>query len=143
MKTAADGWGWMKYLVLRSCFSNWKYVFCRYYTGWSVCCQYHALVPAYNMTASSKYIFIPYKVGLYHSSGSRLSASHHGSPGLNPGQVVRFVVDEMALGLVFSKYFVFPCQSHSTDCSTLIIIIYYPSLVQEAKYWGTYQVDSI
>jgi hypothetical protein len=34
-----------------------------------------------------------------------------------------------------------PANSHSTDYSTLIII-YYPGLVQYAKYWPTYQVDS-
>jgi hypothetical protein len=35
-----------------------------------------------------------------------------------------FVVDKVALGLVFSEYF---GANHSTDCSTLII--YYPGLV--------------
>jgi hypothetical protein len=110
MKTAADGWVWMKYLVLCSYFSNWKCVFYRYYTGWSVCCQYHASVPAHNMAASSMYIFIPHKIGPDHSSGSWLPASHRGSPGSILGQVVGFVVGEVALGQVFSKYFGFPCQ---------------------------------
>jgi hypothetical protein len=37
-------------------------------------------------------------------------------------------------------------NSHFTDCSTLIIIIiiiYHPGLVQYAKHWPTYQVDSV
>jgi hypothetical protein len=38
---------------------------------------------------------------------------------------VRFVVDKVALGQVFSEYFGFPANSHSTDCSTVIIIIIY------------------
>jgi hypothetical protein len=33
---------------------------------------------------------------------------------------VGFVVDKVALGQVFSEYFCFPANSHSTDCSTLI-----------------------
>jgi hypothetical protein len=41
-----------------------------------------------------------------------------------------FVVDKVALGQAFSEYFGFPpANSHSTDCST-IIIIYHPGLVQ-------------
>jgi hypothetical protein len=35
----------------------------------------------------------------------------------------------VALGQVFSEYFDSPANSHSTDCSTLIII-YHPGLVQ-------------
>jgi hypothetical protein len=53
---------------------------------------------------------------------------------------VGFVVDKVALGQVFSKYFGSPANSHSTDYSTLII--YHPGLVQ-AKQWPTYQVDSV
>jgi hypothetical protein len=34
---------------------------------------------------------------------------------------LEFVVDKVALGQVFSKYFGFPAK-HSTNCSTLIII---------------------
>jgi hypothetical protein len=34
-----------------------------------------------------------------------------------------------------------PDNSHSTDCSTLII--HHPGLVQEASFWPTYQVDSV
>jgi hypothetical protein len=41
---------------------------------------------------------------------------------------VGFVVDKVALGQVFSEYFGFPANSHSTDYSTLII--YHPGLVQ-------------
>jgi hypothetical protein len=42
---------------------------------------------------------------------------------------VGFVVDKVALGQVFFKYFICPANSHTTDCST-IIIIYHPGLVQ-------------
>jgi hypothetical protein len=42
---------------------------------------------------------------------------------------VGLVVDKVALGQVFSEYFGFPCQSHFTDCS-IIIIIDHPGLVQ-------------
>jgi hypothetical protein len=41
---------------------------------------------------------------------------------------VQFVVDKVALGQVFSKYFGFSC--HSTICSTLTIIIHHLQLVQ-------------
>jgi hypothetical protein len=43
-----------------------------------------------------------------------------------------FVVDEAALGQVFSEYFGFPANSHFIDCSTIIIIICHPGLVQWA-----------
>jgi hypothetical protein len=44
---------------------------------------------------------------------------------------MEFVVDKVALGQVFSEYFGFPANSHSTDCSIfIIIIIYNPGLVQ-------------
>jgi hypothetical protein len=36
-----------------------------------------------------------------------------------------------------------PAISHSIDCSTIIIIIYYLKLVQQAKQWPQYQVDSV
>jgi hypothetical protein len=40
---------------------------------------------------------------------------------------------KVALGQVFSKYYRFPAN-HSTDCSTLIIIvIHHPGLVKQAK----------
>jgi hypothetical protein len=39
-----------------------------------------------------------------------------------------FVVDKVALGQVFSEYFGYPANPHSTDCS--IIIIEHPELVQ-------------
>jgi hypothetical protein len=42
---------------------------------------------------------------------------------------VGFLVDKVALGQVFSDYFGFPAHSHSTDCST-VIIIYHLGLVQ-------------
>jgi hypothetical protein len=47
---------------------------------------------------------------------------------------VGFVVDKVAS---FS-----PANSHSTDCST-IIISYHLGLVQQAKQWPQYQVDSL
>jgi hypothetical protein len=59
---------------------------------------------------------------------------------------VGFVVDKVALEQVCSEYFGFPSNSHSTDCFTLIIIIiiiWYPGLVQQAKYWPTYRMDSV
>jgi hypothetical protein len=33
-----------------------------------------------------------------------------------------FVVDKVALGQVFSEYFGFPCNLHSTNCSTITLI---------------------
>jgi hypothetical protein len=42
---------------------------------------------------------------------------------------VGFVVDEVALKQVFSEYFGFPANSHSTSCST-IVIIYHLGLVK-------------
>jgi hypothetical protein len=33
---------------------------------------------------------------------------------------VGFVVDEVELGQIFSEYFGFPANSHSTDCSLFI-----------------------
>jgi hypothetical protein len=44
---------------------------------------------------------------------------------------VGFVVDKMALGQVFSEYFLFPANSVSTDCFT--IIISHLGLVKQAK----------
>jgi hypothetical protein len=40
---------------------------------------------------------------------------------------VGFVMDKVAVGQVFSEYFVSPANFHSTDCSTFII--YHPVLV--------------
>jgi hypothetical protein len=45
---------------------------------------------------------------------------------------VGFVVDKVTLGQVFSEYLSFPCQSYSTNFST-IIIAYHPGLVQQAS----------
>jgi hypothetical protein len=42
---------------------------------------------------------------------------------------VGFVLEKVALGQVFSKYFGSPANSHSTDCSTFITV-YHPGLVQ-------------
>jgi hypothetical protein len=58
---------------------------------------------------------------------------------LRSGQV-GFVVDKVALKQVFSQYFVFPCQFafhqlvHNHH--------HHMGLVQEAKQWPQYQVDS-
>jgi hypothetical protein len=35
---------------------------------------------------------------------------------------MRYVVDKVALGHVFSEYFVSPANLHSTNCSTITII---------------------
>jgi hypothetical protein len=44
-------------------------------------------------------------------------------PGFEPGSVhVGFVVDKVVLGQVFSDYFSSPANSHSTICSTIIIV---------------------
>jgi hypothetical protein len=40
-----------------------------------------------------------------------------------------FVVDKVALGQVFSEYFGFPCNLHSTNCFT-ITLIYHVGFVQ-------------
>jgi hypothetical protein len=42
---------------------------------------------------------------------------------------VGFVVDKVALGQVFSEYFGFPANLHSTNLST-ITVTYHPGLVQ-------------
>jgi hypothetical protein len=50
--------------------------------------------------------------------------------GFKPGSShVRFVVDKMALGQVFSEYFGFPCRS-SFHKFLYITITYHPGLVQ-------------
>jgi hypothetical protein len=56
---------------------------------------------------------------------------------------VGFVVDKVALGPVFFEYFGSPANSHSTDFSTIIIIIYHLGLVQYAKQWPQYQLNSV
>jgi hypothetical protein len=45
---------------------------------------------------------------------------------------VRFVVNKVALGQVFSSISVSPANSYSTECS-IFIIIYHPGLVQYAN----------
>jgi hypothetical protein len=52
------------------------------------------------------------------------------------------MVAKVSLGQVISEYFGFPSNSHSTDCST-IIIIYHPGMVQQTKQWSQYQLDSV
>jgi hypothetical protein len=41
-----------------------------------------------------------------------------------------YVVEKVGLGQVFSEYWVSPANSYSTDCTTSIIIVYHPGLVQ-------------
>jgi hypothetical protein len=60
---------------------------------------------------------------------------------------VGFVVDEVSLGQVFPSTSVSPANLHSTNCSStiiiIIIIIYRLTLIQQAKQWPQYQVDSV
>jgi hypothetical protein len=51
-------------------------------------------------------------------------------PVFKPGSThVGFVVDKVAVGQVFSEYFSFPANPHSTNFSA-ITITYHPGLVQ-------------
>jgi hypothetical protein len=51
----------------------------------------------------------------------RLTTYHHDDPLFDPRSGhVGFVMDRVALGRIFSKYFGFPVDSHSTNCSTFI-----------------------
>jgi hypothetical protein len=54
-----------------------------------------------------------------------------------------FVMDKVALGAGILRviWSAPPLNSHYTDCSTLII--YHPGLIQWAKQWPTYQLDSV
>jgi hypothetical protein len=45
---------------------------------------------------------------------------------------VGLVVEKVARGQVFFEYFGSPASSHSTNCSTLIVICH-PGLAQQAK----------
>jgi hypothetical protein len=52
-------------------------------------------------------------------------------PGFKTGSShVGFVVDEVALGQVFSEYFGFPCQSSFHQFFSTITLTYHPGLVQ-------------
>jgi hypothetical protein len=53
---------------------------------------------------------------------------------------VGFVVDKVALEQVFSEYFGFPCQSVFHQ---LLHNHYHLGLVQQAKEWPQYQLDSV
>jgi hypothetical protein len=53
--------------------------------------------------------------------------------------LVKFVVDKVALGMFSPSISVYPANSHSTNCS--ILIIYLPKLLKQAKQWPTCQVD--
>jgi hypothetical protein len=55
---------------------------------------------------------------------------------------VGFIVEKVALRQVFSEYFGLPANSHSTGCST-ITIVYHLGLVQKARQWPQYQVNSV
>jgi hypothetical protein len=50
-------------------------------------------------------------------------------PGFEPRSVHVGFVDKVALVKVFSEYFGFLANSHSTECS-IFIIIYHPGLVK-------------
>jgi hypothetical protein len=53
--------------------------------------------------------------------------------GFKPGSShVGFVVGKVALGQVFSEYFGFPANLHSTNFST-ITLTYHPGLVQQTS----------
>jgi hypothetical protein len=63
-------------------------------------------------------------------------------PGFQPGSGhLGFLVDKVALGHVFSKYFGSPAN-YSNDCSTLIIV-HHPGMDKKSKQWKTYQVDCL
>jgi hypothetical protein len=49
-----------------------------------------------------------------------------------------FVVDEVALGKVFTAYFGFPCQIIIPPIAPKIILIYHRDLYNRPK-WGQYQ----
>jgi hypothetical protein len=55
-----------------------------------------------------------------------LTASHHGSQGLIPGQSICDVVDKVALGQFFPKHCVFPCTYAP-------IMLHTDSLITSAK----------
>jgi hypothetical protein len=58
-----------------------------------------------------------------------VTTSHHGSPGLTPGQChVGFVVDDVAKGWGYSYYFGFPCQFSFHQLLPHWLIIWYYSL---------------
>jgi hypothetical protein len=63
-------------------------------------------------------------------------------PGFDPRSGhVGFVVNKVTLGQVSYKYLGFPLHNYHSDCSTLVI--YHLRLVHWAKWWPTYQVDSV
>jgi hypothetical protein len=51
------------------------------------------------------------------------------------------MVDKVAMGQVFSEYFGFPCQM-SFHRLLHTHIVYHPGLVQYAKQWPTFKMDS-
>jgi hypothetical protein len=53
--------------------------------------------------------------------------------------LVGFVVDNAALGQVFSRYFYFRCQFSFHRLRD----IHHPGLVQQAKQWPPYRLDSV
>jgi hypothetical protein len=63
-------------------------------------------------------------VGPCHSSGGWSLASHRGGPSSTPASGhMRFVVDSgTGASFLWVLWFLTPANSHSTDCSTLIII---------------------
>jgi hypothetical protein len=71
------------------------------------------------------------------------SASQPGGPGSSPGQVMWHLWwTNWHWGKFSPSTSVSPANSHATDFSTFIII-YHLGLVQWAKQWPMYQVDSV
>jgi hypothetical protein len=71
-----------------------------------------------------------------HSSGCYSPASHRDGPNSSPGQVTWDLWwTKWHLGRFSPSTSVSPANSHSTDCSTfiIIIIVYHPGLVQQAN----------
>jgi hypothetical protein len=67
--------------------------------------------------------------GLRHSLGGKSLASHHGGPGSIPGQVMWDLQwRKWQWGRFYLSTSVSPANSHSTDCSA-VIIVYHPGLV--------------
>jgi hypothetical protein len=55
---------------------------------------------------------------------------------------VGFVVDKVTLGQVSPSISISYANFYSIDCSTLFII-YRPGLIERAKQWPVYEVDSV
>jgi hypothetical protein len=86
---------------------------------------------------------IPNETKLVSGGRAIAQAVSRGDPGSSPGQVMWDLWwTKWRWGGFSPSTLVSPANSHSTDCSTLIII-YHLGLVQKANWWPTYQVDSV